>query len=74
MSSHTASHAPPNTETLLPEPFLMIADVAKIIRVSPKTLRRWIADKSFPLPVYLGKSNRPRWKLSEIRNFLDGQR
>ena len=47
---------------------LTVLDVAKIMRVSPLTIRRWSRDKKFPAPVRIGSTI--RWRTRDIERFI----
>ena len=46
-------------------------DVARMLDVSPRTLRRLRKDRRFPRPVR-GTGRRPRWRYFSITRYLEG--
>lgn len=61
----------PRVSNHLPNPFLTVADVAKLVQVSDRTVRRWIASDSLPAH-RLGRQ--VRISRSDLRNFLSMHR
>lgn len=49
------------------EQMLTIADVAHLLQVATKTVRRMVADGEFPRPIRVAKSD--RWTLGTIRRW-----
>lgn len=54
------------------EPLLAVKDVARLIRVSEKTVREWRAKGELPAPINLGGTI--RWERAQIRSWLDSRR
>lgn len=50
---------------------LTFADLSKIVKVSIRTLYRWIDSEIIPPPIKLGGSL--RWKKEDIKKWLDSQ-
>lgn len=48
---------------------LTIYDVAKVFKVTPKTVRRWWYSNEIPAPIKIGRSI--RWRQSDIESVLE---
>ncbi len=57
-------------------PLLTMDDVCERLRVSPRTIRRWLREGKFPQPIRLGDApNSPlRWPEEDIQQWLDQRR
>jgi predicted DNA-binding transcriptional regulator AlpA len=51
-------------------PIYTTADLARLFRVSPKTIGRWVAEGRIPQPLRI--SRRKRWMASAFQQYLDG--
>jgi predicted DNA-binding transcriptional regulator AlpA len=60
-----ATEAEPELPALIDLP-----DLAERFNVTPRTVRRWIAEGTIPSPIMLGR--RAVWTAATIRRFLDG--
>lgn len=47
-------------------------EILAVFKVSPRTLRRWVRDGSFPKPVRTGKAK--RWFEQDVADYLARQR
>ncbi len=55
-----------------PLPFLIsLRDLATRLHVNERTIRRWIAGKTFPPPMLIGSAL--RWRESDILAWLDSK-
>jgi predicted DNA-binding transcriptional regulator AlpA len=61
----------PTTSTVLDEQLLTDADLARLLRVTPRTIQRHAATGRLPRPIRIGSSN--RWLPSQIRALLAGE-
>jgi prophage regulatory protein len=52
--------------------FFSTSDILARYDVTMITLRRWIADGTFPKPMKIG--NRYRWKISEVEAFEESRK
>jgi excisionase family DNA binding protein len=52
---------------------LTTADVARLLGISPRTVRRWAADGTLPPPVRKG-CRYTRWRLADVQRFLGEHR
>ena len=50
---------------------LVREEVCKLLGVSVWTLRRWLAQHSFPPPIYLTPGSHARWRLKTIEAFVE---
>lgn len=56
----------------VPEDYLLSKNkLARILRVSPKTITKLVAKPGFPAPVVLGTF--PTWRSGAVLEYLDGQ-
>ena len=53
----------------LPE-LLTVADVAKLLQSSPRTVHRYKSKRSICKPIFLGNRT-PRWRKSDILDWID---
>ncbi len=61
------SPIPPN---LLVDPLLTTQELARLLKVSKRTIWRWLAQKRLPEPIRYSRSC-IRWKTSTIREYLE---
>src|SRR5262245_36761819 len=63
----------PRSRVMKPVPadqrLLSPADLARLLGVSPRTVRRWAADGSLPAPVRKG-TRYIRWRVADVQRFL----
>lgn len=64
-SSNCPSDVPPDPHSLL-----TAADVAALLQINVRTLRRMRHERSFPRPTRVGRAL--RWKRSLVERWLDG--
>ncbi len=57
------------SNSVLSDHLLTVAEVARIHRVSKRTIWRWVANKRFPEPIRYSKKC-VRWKATEIQAYL----
>lgn len=50
---------------------LKIGEVREFLSIAEPTIWRWIAEKTFPAPLKLGRAS--RWRQSTIENWLEEQ-
>jgi predicted DNA-binding transcriptional regulator AlpA len=62
----SSPHPPVDGRTLMGP-----ADVARMLGVSTRTLRRLRKSRRFPRPIR-GSGRRPRWTRASIRRFMEG--
>lgn len=48
--------------------YLRCRDVAKALRVTTRTILRWVAEDEFPLPIHIGRS--AYWLPEDVENFI----
>ena len=52
---------------------LKITEVAKLLTVSPRTIRRWMKAEGFPKPIeFSGKAH--RWWLEDVENWVNARK
>ncbi len=59
----------PTTKTE-PDPLLDIGDLVSWLKVSKKTILRWVEVGRFPAPVELSKREK-RWRLSAVSRYVE---
>jgi excisionase family DNA binding protein len=59
-----------SVETLTAERLMKVDEVAELLRVSKRTVWRWVSLGRLPAPVRHSKTC-VRWKTSAIRSYLD---
>lgn len=61
----------PDAELLANCVLLEQSEVARLLRISTRTLQRLCANRQVPTPVYIGRF--PRWRQNELTAWLDNR-
>ncbi len=56
-----------------PTEVLTKKDLCKQLKVSMRTIERWMAEGILPPPLRIGPRS-PRWRKAEIEKWMDGRR
>jgi len=51
------------------ERLIPIGEVSMLLHVSPRAIHKWLSSGKFPRPLRLGRVL--RWRMSDIKRFLD---
>jgi predicted DNA-binding transcriptional regulator AlpA len=55
------------------EGYVVLSEIAQLVRVHPRTVHRWRKDPRFPQPVRLSRRTL-RWDLAEVLAYLNTTR
>ena len=50
------------------------SEAAYQLGVTTWTIDRWLREGSFPKPVYLRKGGQPKWRMEDLRAFIEKRR